>query len=96
MHLLNVTDKSSPGPGVGVVALVPVDAISQESQPVRKVGKERWEARRRDRAYKDFRPAMRGWVAQEPPSTMLCFSSKKSAGISVTLAAVRDGARSQW
>ena len=33
MHLLNVTDKSGPSPGVGVVALVPVDAISQESQP---------------------------------------------------------------
>jgi hypothetical protein len=30
--------------------------------------------------YKDFLPAMRGCVAQDPPRTMLCFSSKKSAG----------------
>jgi hypothetical protein len=29
--------------------------------------------------YKDFLPAIRGCVAQDPPRTMLCFSSKKSA-----------------
>lgn len=29
--------------------------------------------------YNVFRPAIRGWVAHDPPRTILCFPSKKSA-----------------
>lgn len=41
--------------------------------------------------HKVLRPAMRGWVAHEPPRTMLCFPSKKSAvGVSSAMLA-REG-----
>jgi hypothetical protein len=75
--VLQVTDQPRSGPCIWVVALVPVDALRQgwlvksdAASPLR--GGE-------GRTYKDFRPATRVCVAQEPPRTTLCLPSKKSA-----------------
>ena len=66
---LKITNYSCTPPNKRVVALVPVhtDCISG-----------RCGTRSMD-TYKLLLPAIRGCVAQEPPSTMLCFPSKKSA-----------------
>lgn len=71
---LQVANKSGPGPGIRIVALVPVDADAVST------GLGRWYRYGvGDSTYNVLRPAMRGWVAQEPPRTILCFPSKKSA-----------------
>ena len=57
-------------PGVQIVALVPIHAIELLAAGSSRNGQV---------SYNDFRPATRGTVAQEPPRTMLCFPSKKSA-----------------
>jgi len=67
-----VSNQSRPYPSVRIVALIPIDADRLCYQLNR-------HPRPGDGTYNDLRPAIRGMVAQEPPSTMLCFPSKKSA-----------------
>ena len=71
--ILQVPHQSSSSPGIRVITLIPVDTNFGKPLEIRK--------RRAGTvmAYKVFLPAIRGCVAQEPPSTMLCFPSKKSA-----------------
>jgi hypothetical protein len=69
---LEVAYQPCSGPWVRVVALVPIDTDS---------GKLDGCGGREEDTYKDLRPAIRGWVAQEPPRMTLCFPSKKSAAI---------------
>lgn len=72
-RFLQITDEAGANPGVQVVTLVPVDTTLVSPHPFRSHTKDL------NCTYKDLRPAMRGCVAHEPPSTILCFSSKKSA-----------------
>lgn len=63
-----VLDQTSSGPHEGVVTLIPID--SNVIVSLRK-----WLLKQNDSTYTDFLPANLGCVAQDPPSTMLCFSS---------------------
>lgn len=75
-YALGITHYTGTRPRERIVALVPVDAASvsafSRSSSARSAGVS---------THKVLRPAMRGCVAQDPPSTTLCFPSKKSATV---------------
>lgn len=73
-HLLDISHEPGSHPRKQIIALVPVNAGSK-SQHI----KNRVILQLSSDTYNDFRPAIRGCVAHDPPRTILCFSSKKSA-----------------
>jgi len=68
---LEIFDKSGTGPSVWVVALVPINTIGLLALGGVHI--------QHHVSYNVFLPAILGCVAQDPPSIMLCLSSKKSA-----------------
>jgi len=68
-----ITNQSGAYPSVRIVSLVPVDTVCS---PLALLIRQDPSGKK---TYKLFLPAIRGCVAHDPPSTMLCFSSKKSA-----------------
>ena len=87
--LIDVANESGPTPRIRIVALVPIDTIiCKLLEPALMDGTV---------TYKDLRPAIRGWVAQDPPRTILCLPSKKSAvERQVTLATRGRGLSSEY
>lgn len=73
-----IPHQTCSSPGIGIVVLVPVDTVQLANDRTEYIFE----------TYNVDRPAILGSVAQEPPRTMLCFPSKKSAMI--TLAAYRQ------
>lgn len=64
----DITNHTSSCPGKRVIALIPVHTTKLAAFKMTVFG-----------THKVFRPAIRGCVAQDPPSTILCLPSKKSA-----------------
>lgn len=87
-HLLNVSHEPGSHPRKQVIALVPVNA-GPESQHTKD-----WVILQQlmSDTHNDFLPAIRGCVAHDPPRTILCFSSKKSAAGSHAVSQVVVGA----
>ena len=66
-----IPHQTGSSPGIGIIVLIPVHTVQSANDRSRYI----------QETYNEDRPAILGSVAQEPPRTILCFPSKKSAMI---------------